>query len=66
MLISLVFPAFPIHPPEKNDPWRVDFQEDCGYKFKLERGVYSVYKNEEDLTNNKPINYEVDIKYLLM
>jgi len=55
--------AFPIHPPEKNDPWKTDFQEDCGYKVKLARGVYSVYKNEQDLTNNKPINYEfVDLE----
>ena len=53
--------AYPIHPPEKeDDPWKVDFKEDCGYKTKLAGGVYSVYKNEEDLANNKPINYEVN------
>ena len=57
----LLFEAYPIHPPEKEeDPWKVDFQEDCGYKTKLAGGVYSVYKNEEDLANNKPINYEVN------
>ena len=41
------------------DPWKIEFQEDCGYKFKLSAGVYSVYKSEEDLNNNKPIDYEV-------
>ena len=57
----LLFEAYPIHPPEKEeDPWKVDFKEDCGYKTKLAGGVYSVYKNEEDLANNKPINYEVN------
>ena len=59
----LLFEAYPIHPPEKEeDPWKVDFKEDCGYKTKLTAGVYSVYKNEEDLANNKPINYEVKSK----
>ena len=63
MSIFFLFQAYPIHPPEKeddHDPWKVDFLEDCGYKTKLDSGVYSVYKNEEDLANNKPINYEVN------
>ena len=50
MSIFFLFQAYPIHPPEKDDdhdPWKVDFLEDCGYKTKLESGVYSVYKNEE-------------------
>ena len=56
----LLFEAYPIHPPEKEeDPWKFNFKEDCGYKTKLAGGVYSVYKNEEDLANNKPIDYEV-------
>ena len=41
------------------DPWQCEFQPNCGYKFKLEKGVYSVYKSEEDLAANKPINYDV-------
>lgn len=52
--------AHPIHPPKMTgDPWQCEFQPDCGYKLKLEKGVYSVYKNEEDLAANKPINYDV-------
>ena len=41
------------------DPWKLEFKEDCGYKLMLSQGVYYVYKNEQDLTDNKPINYEV-------
>jgi len=41
------------------DPWECEFQPNCGYKLKLEKGVYSVYKNDEDLAANKPINYDV-------
>jgi len=52
--------AHPIHPPKMTgDPWKCDFLPDCGYKLKLEKGVYSVYKNEEDLAANKAINYDV-------
>ena len=40
--------------------WDCVFQPDCGYKIQLEKGVYSVYKNEEDKAANKPINYEVE------
>jgi len=50
----------PINPPKMTgDPWQCEFQPNCGYKFKLEKGVYSVFKNEEDLAANKPINYDV-------
>jgi len=45
------------------NPWDCVFQPDCGYKIQLEKGVYSVYKNEEDKAANKPINYEfVDLE----
>ena len=57
----LIYSAFPIHPPEGgNDPWNVEFPPDCGYKIRCEKGVYKVYKNEEDMNNNKPLNYEVN------
>ena len=52
--------AFPIHPPEgANDPWNVEFPPDCGYKARCEKGVYKVFRTEEDMNNNKPLNYEV-------
>ena len=58
--------AFPIHPPEgANDPWNVEFPPDCGYKVRCEKGVYKVFKNEEDMNNNKPLNYEVSYVLLI-
>ena len=60
---QLLFQVFPIHPPVKEDPWKIEFQEDCGYRFQLSKGVYSVYKNDQDLAENKPINYEVSEVY---
>jgi len=55
---------FSNNPPKMTgDPWACQFQPDCGYKFKIEKGVYSVFKNEEDLASNKPINYDfVDLE----
>jgi len=55
---------FSNNPPKMSgDPWACQFQPDCGYKVKIEKGVYSVYKNEEDLASNKPINYDfVDLE----
>ena len=51
--------AHPIHPPEGDvDPWKIEFLPNCGYKTKVEKGVYKVFKNEEDLASDKPINYE--------
>jgi len=51
---------FSNNPPKMTgDPWDCEFQPNCGYKLKLEKGVYSVYKNDEDLAANKPINYDV-------
>lgn len=50
-----------IHPPKSNqDPWDCDFAEDCGYKIKLEKGIYQIYRTQEDLLSRakKPINYE--------
>ena len=43
-----------------DSPWTVDFPPDCGYKVKVERGVYQVFRSQEDMDSNKPINYEVD------
>ena len=54
--------AFPIHPEGVDSPWTVDFPPDCGYKVKVERGVYQVFRSQEDMDNNKPINYEVNRK----
>jgi len=50
---------FSINPPKMTgNPWDCEFQPDCGYKTKLEKGVYSVYKNAQDLAAEKPINYD--------
>jgi len=52
---------FPTHPPKMTgDPWECEMLPDNGYKVKLEKGIFSVYKNQEDLLNRhkKPINYE--------
>ena len=56
-MFSLEFSNNP--PKMTGDPWECEFQPNCGYKLKLEKGVYSVYKNEEALAANKPINYDV-------
>ena len=54
------FLAYPIHPPKTTgDPWENEVLPNCGYKVKLEKGVYSVYKNEDDLAAKKPIKYDV-------
>ena len=51
--------AFPIHPEGVDSPWTVDFPPDCGYKVKVERGVYQVFRSQEDMDSDTPINYEV-------
>jgi len=54
----------PINPPKMmGDPWKCEFQPNCGYKYQCDKGVYFIYKNEEDLAAKKPINYEyVDLE----
>ena len=44
------------------DPWKCEFQPNCGYKYQCDKGVYFIYKNEEDLAAKKPINYEVSLQ----
>jgi len=57
-------PSVPIHPPKMvGDPWACEFQPNCGYKLKLDKGVYSVYKSEQDLAANNNIKYDfVDLE----
>merc|ERR1719317_286507 len=61
---NILLLEFSNNPPKMTgNPWDCVFQPDCGYKIQLEKGVYSVYKNEEDKAANKPINYEfVDLE----
>jgi len=49
-----------IHPEPRKDPWDLEFLPDNGYKFQIVKGVYQVYRNQEDLLSRarKPINYE--------
>ena len=54
-----MFSDHPINPPEASNPWNAEFLPNCGYKIKLEKGVYKIFKTEEDLKSNKPIPYEV-------
>eukprot|EP00092_Neocalanus_flemingeri_P075416 GFUD01093427.1.p1 GENE.GFUD01093427.1~~GFUD01093427.1.p1 ORF type:complete len:789 (-),score=232.98 GFUD01093427.1:236-2602(-) len=50
----------PIHPPRtETDPWDCPVPEDCGYKMKIVKGVFQVYRNEEDLQEDKNIDYKV-------
>ena len=59
-MLLFLYIAHPIHPPKKNgDPWEAEVLPDCGYKTKLQKGVYSVFKNEEDLAAKKPVKYDV-------
>ena len=57
---KIYFLDHPIHPPRtETDPWECPVLEDCGYKVKLSKGVFQIYKNEEDLQEDKPINFDV-------
>jgi len=49
-----------IHPEPRKDPWELEFLPDNGYKFQIVKGVYQVYRSQEDLLSRakKPINYE--------
>jgi len=50
----------PIHPPKiDRDPWQCEFVPDNGYLFRCEKGVYTVYKDQQALATGNKINYEV-------
>ncbi|XP_040565311.1 AMP deaminase 2 isoform X5 [Lepeophtheirus salmonis] len=49
----------PIHPPKfDGDPYEVEFQPNNGYEIGIKKGIFHVYANQEDLQNDKHINYE--------
>jgi len=51
----------PYHPPRTDGShWDCEFPPDIGYKVKINKGVYEVYRSEEDLMARakKPIDYE--------
>ena len=50
----------PIHPPRtETDPWDCPVLDDCGYKVNIEKGVFQVYKSQEDLEAKNPVDYSV-------
>ena len=50
----------PIHPPRtETDPWECPVLDDCGYKVNIERGVFQVYRSQEDLESKSPIDFGV-------
>jgi len=50
----------PIHPPRtETDPWDTDLLDNCGYKTKLVRGVFQIYKNQDDYDSDTKMNYKV-------
>jgi len=54
-------PIHPINPPKKKgNHWECEFLPDNGYKVKIEKGVYYVYRSQEDMLSRakKPIDYQ--------
>lgn len=47
-------------PKTEGNAWECEFPEDTGYKVKVEKGVFQVYKSQDDMLSRakKPINYE--------
>jgi len=51
----------PIRAPKtEGDPWECEFLPDNGYKLKLDKGIFHVYRSQDDLLSRakKPIEYE--------
>ncbi|ESP03173.1 hypothetical protein LOTGIDRAFT_137775 [Lottia gigantea] len=57
----------PIHaPPTAGDPFNVPLQESVHCSLKMKQGIVYVYKDEENLMENKPIDFPyVDLKSFL-
>jgi len=50
----------PIHPPQmEGDPWDCEVLPDCGYSFKIKKGIFHIYANNEDEEQDKPLPFEV-------
>jgi AMP deaminase len=50
----------PIHPPQmEGDPWDCEVLPDCGYTFRIKKGIFHIYANNEDKEQDKPIPFEV-------
>ncbi|ELU02513.1 hypothetical protein CAPTEDRAFT_171443 [Capitella teleta] len=47
----------PINPPSTNDPFQCDFIQDGGFRMKPVGGVMYVYRDEEALLNNQPLDF---------
>jgi len=51
----------PINPPRTlGNHWECEFLPDNGYKIKIEKGIFAVYRNQEEMLSRakKPINYQ--------
>ena len=53
----------PVHPPGRDNPWKVDLLPDCGYKIKAVDGVFQVmissYRNRcANVLNNTQLRIE--------
>merc|ERR1719220_1601910 len=50
----------PIHPPQmEGDPWDCEVLPDCGYTFKIKKGIFHIYATSEDKEQDKPLPFEV-------
>ncbi|XP_060592630.1 AMP deaminase 2-like isoform X2 [Ruditapes philippinarum] len=53
-------------PPMSGDPFRIEYQESVGCSFKMKEGVVHVYKNEESLEKDQPLDWPYcDVKSFL-
>ena len=52
------FTEHPINAPKTDgDPFKVEFPENVGCKLKMKQGVIHVYKDEEALVKDEPIDW---------
>ena len=48
----------PVHAPKSGgDHWDCQFQEDLGYKSQIQKGVFSVFRNKDDIEAKKPLDF---------
>jgi len=48
----------PVHAPKSGgDHWDCQFQDNLGYKSQIQKGVFSVYRNKDDIEGQKPLDF---------
>ncbi|XP_052130606.1 AMP deaminase 2 [Frankliniella occidentalis] len=48
----------PVHPPaSRGDPWECEFPKPKGYVIKAVDGVFQLYKDQDAVEKNEPVNY---------